>query len=125
MDGTFHEHEIQQTIIDSDHARWQSAADVSVYKGYGNDFVFTQHGNTLSARFGYAMCTICDLGRRPLEDYRFINVEPGRDQWFGYPMHTSACTLREGHVYLLKQGHWKHWILFRSDAIILAPMTGK
>ena len=125
MDGTFHEHEVQQTIIDSDHARWQSAADLSVYKGYGHDFFFTQHGNTLSASFGYAVCEICDLGIRPLGDYRLINVVPGHDQWFGYPMHTRHCTLREGHVYLLKQGHWKHWILFRADAIKLAPMTGK
>ena len=59
-------------------------------------------------------CTIADLGEGNLADF----LKPPSDAVQKDPRTVSVTS---GHVYLLKQGHWKHDVLFRVEVSEPAP----
>ena len=65
---------------------------------------------------------IYDMGEKSLEDCLFVDVNGALN---GDRAGFNNYRLREGHVYLLRQWHWQHWVLFKVDGITLAPINGK
>ena len=116
--GDFSAVQIAKSIVDTNRGRWRSLPDPAVYQNYAVDLFIEQTGNSVEASGSYAPCSIFDLGVRNLEACReidvtsFVNSNRGGIGNYG---------LRSSHVYLLKQWHWKHWILFKVDSIDLAP----
>ena len=93
----------KQTFV-SGGDRWKATPDI-----YGWDLEFKQDGGKILVDHSYSPCFLQDLGEGNIEDFaevaRTISPqEPPRGQ-----------EVRSGHVYLVNQGHWERWIIFRID----------
>ncbi len=75
---------------------------------YGWDLEFTQVRRNVNFRSAYSPCTLADLGQGTLADH----LKPPADAIQQDP---TSVPLQSGHVYLLKQGFWKHDVLFRIE----------
>jgi len=82
-------------------AKWKATQD-----SYGWDLVFQQKGGKILFGYNYAPCEIADLGPGELDSFLDADRKTAR---FKTPYNLEA---HEGHVYLLNQGAWKHWVLF-------------
>ena len=112
---------MKTSVIASANASTHNFDDPGVYQPSGYDLRFQQQGRVVTVA-GFGACYISDLGKRSLEEYRSINADVAMPSTYDYgPFY--AYPLREGHVYLLKQWHWKHWVLFKVDGITLSPMN--
>lgn len=126
--GNFAGAAMKTSVIASALGNSHSFDDPDVDQPTGEDLSFRQRGRVVT--ISSSSCYLLDLGKGSLEEYRSINGEaampstadavmPSR---YAYGMF-SEIPIREGHVYLLKQWHWKHWRLFKVDGIMLAPMN--
>ncbi|MCA9050284.1 MAG: hypothetical protein KDA89_16225 [Planctomycetaceae bacterium] len=119
-DGSFVDVSERQSVVDTNGGRWR--ADESFWEGtYGSDLFFNQEGEAIIARGFYAPCYVIDLGVRSLDECRFIDA-PNMIENYRNEARLSNYLLRRNHVYLVKQWHWKHWILFRVDDIVVPPI---
>lgn len=91
--------------------RWSVGAGTAQY---GWDLEFSQAQRSVKFNYVYAPCTIADLGEGNLADF----LKPPSDAVQKDPRTVSVTS---GHVYLLKQGHWKHDVLFRVEVSEPAP----
>jgi serine/threonine protein kinase len=91
--------------------RWKAGTEASQY---GWDLEFSQVRRSVTFNSSYVPCTIADLGEGNLADF----LKPPSDAVQKEPRTVSVTS---GHVYLLKQGHWKHDVLFRIDISEPAP----
>lgn len=120
--GQFTDESVRTSVMDTKNGKWRSFEEAAVYGTYGSDLGLEQYGNAVVAQVSCGPCYIADLGARDLEECRFIDVDATftrKDGGF------NKYLLKEGHVYLLKQWHWKHWVLFKVDGITLAPLNEK
>jgi thiol-disulfide isomerase/thioredoxin len=85
--------------------RWNVGAGT---QQYGWDLEFKQVRRNVTFDYGYSPCTMADLGEGNLADF----LKPPADAVQKSP---RSVALTSGHVYLLKQGHWKHDVLFRIE----------
>jgi hypothetical protein len=82
--------------------RWKAVDDI-----YGWDLEFRQDKGSILLNYSYTPCYIWDLGSGEIEEYadgdesglgqRILRVDPATDE----------------HIYLVHQGCWKRWILFK------------
>jgi cytochrome c biogenesis protein CcmG/thiol:disulfide interchange protein DsbE len=103
--------EEKHEIIDAG-SRWKSVDSI-----YGWDLEFKQKDGIVTLHYSYAPCKMADLGAGNIAD--FINIDPTRLR-FTPP---RGLEPKQGHVYLLDQKHWKHWVLFAPE-IEPAPQQG-
>ena len=99
----FDQAEEKHEILDAG-SRWKSVDSI-----YGWDLEFKQKNGIVSLHYSYAPCEIADLGTGNITD--FINVDPTKLR-FTAP---RGLEPKQGHVYLLDQKHWKHWVLFALE----------
>ena len=92
--------------------RWKAGTEASQY---GWDLEFRQVRRNVNFAYFYAPCTIADLGEGSLADF----LKPPADAVQKDP---GSVSVTSGHVYLLKQRHWKHDVLFRVE--ISEPIPG-
>ena len=85
--------------------RWKAGTEASQY---GWDLEFKQIRRIVTLDYSYAPCTIADLGEGNLADF----LQPPANAVQKDP---RSVPVTSGHVYLLKQSHWKHDVLFRVD----------
>lgn len=79
---------------------------------YGTDLRFISKSREVRFDVNYAPCSIMDMGEGDLSDFVDFNI----DKFKGvYP---ERSTPKIGHVYLLNQGHWKHYVLFRINSVV-------
>ena len=110
------------SVIDTDSGHWRSFDDPAEYKNLGWDFGLEQYGDGVVAKPSYNPCYMADLGERTLEECCFLDVNA---TMAGNVGNFDRYLLEQGHVYLLKQWYWQHWVLFKVDGITLAPLNGK
>ncbi len=112
--GSFFNVTTRSSFMGTNAGQWRSFEDPAVYNHVGQDLILLQSGNAVVARNVYQASFIADLGARNLEEFRSIETTrtfENSDGWF------QDFVLREGHVYLLKQWAFKHWVLFKIDEI--------
>jgi len=82
--------------------RWKATDDI-----YGWDLEFKQEKGSIVIDYSYAPCFLQDLGKGEIADYvNFDETKIGQNS----PLNQQA---NNEHVYLLHQGHWKRWVLFK------------
>jgi hypothetical protein len=81
----------------------------TIEKSYGWDLNFLQHEGKIGFGSSYGPCSMADLGEGTLEGNAKTTVTPDAHSW---PKQGQS-----GHVYLLKQDSWKHWVLFKIESI--------
>ncbi len=101
----------QQTLLGGDNF------DVNPQDTYF-DVRFPQKDGKISFQYVYAPCSIADLGPGKLDD--FLGVDP-TSAGLSDPRNVVP---QSGHVYLLNQQHFKHWVLFRLEFDEKAPGKG-
>ncbi len=77
---------------------------------YGWDLKFIQKNGEIQFSAFYVPCSIVDLGEGSVRDF----IDVGLDHSFKEP---SKVPVNSGHVYLLNQGHWKRYVLFRVEVL--------
>ena len=87
-------------------------------KDNGFDLRFEQNNGKIGFQYVYAPCSIADLGPGKLDD--FLGVDPTSAE-FSDPRNVVP---QSGHVYLLDQKHFKHWVLFKLEFDEKAPGKG-
>lgn len=60
--------------------------------------------------YSYAPCSLTHLGAGKLEDFLATTAQADTGDF------PEAEEIKHGHVYLLHQGYWGHWILFAVTA---------
>ena len=87
-------------------SRWKATTDI-----YGWDLEFAQVKGDLLFYYSYDPCFLRDLGEGQIEDFS--------DGQFDTDFKTNPDNMKvqSGHVYLLNQGFWKHWVIFRVNKI--------
>ncbi len=94
---------MQQTVL-SGGDRWNSTSD-----NYGWDLEFKQKGEDLFFNYSYSPCSMLDLGKGELKDLiKKANVADPKKN----PRNQEVM---DGHVYVVDQGHFKRWILFKVN----------
>lgn len=100
----FNDATFKKTVLKADD-RWRANDEVPEYAW---DLALSQKNGKLLLRYSYAPCHIVDLGAHELDDELTVNDnELART-------HAQNVPVEEGHVYLVHQASWKHWILFRT-----------
>jgi peroxiredoxin len=84
-------------------------------RGSAYDVRFDQSDKQIRFSVGYGPCQLADLGPGTLED--FLQVDPASVR-LSYPTQVAA---QPGHVYLLDQKFFKHWVLFQFKLDPEAP----
>jgi hypothetical protein len=84
--------------------KWKVTAET-----YGYDLEFQQMGGKVVAKYAYGPCYVKDLGEGKLADFL---VEAGKMELRDQPQNVP---IQSGHVYLVHQASWKHWILFEAE----------
>lgn len=90
------------TLVGGD--RWKAGDKAEQYAW---DLEFQQKAGKLSFAYAYAPCEIADLGKGTFAALRQVDATK---LTFRDP---QGVAVESGHVYLLNQQHWKHWVLFR------------
>jgi hypothetical protein len=99
-DGPF-DLEAAKKVVLAGGDRWKATPDI-----YGWDLEFTQKNGEILFNYSYAPCFIKDLGKTELRD--FLNVDGASAK--ATPRNMAV---KDGHVYLLNQRHWKRTVLFK------------
>lgn len=86
--------------------RWKAASDNSGY-----DLRFQQRGRYLKFVAFYTPCYVQDLGPGELSD--FLDVDKSAAE--AKRQHDGS--LKNGHVYLMNQAHWKRFVLFKVNLV--------
>jgi WD40 repeat protein len=84
-------------------------------EGSAYDLRFDQRDRTIHFGVGYGPCMLADLGVGKLDDFLQVDATTAR---FNFPTHVAA---QPGHVYLLDQKFFKHWVLFQFEFDQEAP----
>ncbi|MDF7826911.1 hypothetical protein P4B35_22980 [Pontiellaceae bacterium B12227] len=85
-------------------ARWKATEDT-----YGWDLEFKQRDGGVYFDYSYAPCYMIDLGEGSIQEVlemaarKVPKKQPRQEE------------VRSGHVYLMNQAHWKHWVLFEVE----------
>jgi hypothetical protein len=88
--------------------RWRASDDVPEY---GFDLLIGQKDSNLLLEYRYAPCHILDLGFAELDDELKVNLAILKAN------QPQKVPVVEGHVYVIFQSHWKHWILLRTTEV--------
>ncbi len=117
-DGNFSARPLLSKVTYTDNVRWRAieandSLDLQSFWDYSkeNDFNLESQGQAVIVRPSAGACRVLELGVGRLDDYRSIYCQ-------GMAMPQSAETtvsLRTGHVYLIHQENWKHWILLQPE----------
>lgn len=85
-------------------SRWKATPEI-----YGWDLEFRQNEGQVTWDYSYAPCYVTDLGPGKLDDFLTSEKPP--------PVTGDPRSIRPqpGHVYLVNQAHWKHWILLQFE----------
>jgi hypothetical protein len=84
--------------------RWKVTPDI-----YGWDLEFKQDIGSLLFDYSYGPCSLQDLGEGELADLvKVANAANPQES-------PHKQKVQSGHVYVVNQGHWKRWIVFRVD----------
>jgi len=103
-DGDFGEAKVQKKTLAAND-RWRVNDKTPQY---GWDLEIGQKDGKLLLKYSYAPCFIYDLGAATLADKLSAGTtQSTRPQPLNVPV-------EDGHVYLVDQRSWKHWILFRA-----------
>lgn len=82
--------------------KWKAMNDI-----YGWDLQFKQDKGSILMKYSYAPCFLWDLGDGEIEKY--VNIDEKKlGQRLERNPHASS-----GNIYLMHQGHWKRWVLFK------------
>ena len=93
-----------KTVILTSGDDWKAESGI-----YGNDLKFQQKQGAVYAHAFYQPCYMADLGEGELQD--FVQTAATME------LHDQPRDpeIQDGHVYLVHQVTWKHWILFRAE----------
>ena len=75
---------------------------------YASDLTIGQKDGKLLLGYSYGPCHITELGPAELSDKLGVGPNAGTLQ------QPRDVPIEDGHVYLVHQASWKHWILFRA-----------
>jgi hypothetical protein len=115
-EGDFNDVEFNKTSLKADE-RWRASNDTPEY---GFDLLIAQKGGNLLLDYRYGPCHIHDLGTADFTDELKIDVkELERKQ-------PQSVPVEEGHIYVIFQASFKHWILMRTTEVrSIAAETAK
>jgi len=106
-EGDFDGVEFKKTSL-SANDRWRSNNDVPEY---GFDLMIGQKDRKLVLDYRYGPCHIQDLGVADLSDELKVDMNALKAK------QPQSVPVEEGHVYIVLQSSWKHWILFRATDV--------
>lgn len=106
-EGDFNDVEFKKTSL-SANDRWRSNDDVPAY---GFDLLIGQKDHKLVLDYRYAPCHIQDLGVADLSDELKVDMNELKAK------QPQSVPVEEGHIYIVLQSSWKHWILFRATEV--------
>jgi hypothetical protein len=110
-DCQFQDAEIMTTKLTAE-ARWRATKETPEY---ASDLAIDQKDGELLLTRRYGPCFVTDLGKATLKDkLNCIPADLVRDN-------QQSEAVKDGHVYLVHQMHWKHWILFRATLDAIEP----
>lgn len=85
--------------------RWRASDDTP---SYASDLVIGQQNGKLFLRHAYGPCHVKDLGAAQLSD----RIDVDLDELDG--QQKQGIPVEHGHVFLIHQASWKHWIVMRT-----------
>jgi len=103
-DLNFNRAKEKQMIIDAG-TKWKALDDMQ----WGWDLEFKQKDGKVTLDWSYGPCYIADIGTGDIKD--FLDVSVGRAE-FLIPRDIEP---KNGHIYLLDQKCFRHWVLFKYE----------
>jgi len=93
--------------------KWRASDDVPEF---ASDLQIRQKDGKLYMMSAYSPSRCVDLGKAELNEKRNVEAAevPDSVPWLGDDGQLLQLPIEDGHVYLIRQSHWKHWILFRA-----------
>ncbi|WP_010582486.1 hypothetical protein [Schlesneria paludicola] len=85
--------------------RWRASDEIPEY---ASDLVIGQHEGKLLLRHAYGPCHVKDLGAGQLSDRFDVDLDELDGQ------QKQGIPVEDGHVYLVHQANWRHWIVMRT-----------
>jgi hypothetical protein len=95
----------QQSVIPGG-GRWKASPEI-----YGWDLTFPQEDGKIHFGMNYGPCELVDLGQGTLQGCANTTAVPDSN------FVRDKIEAIGGHVYLLHQGAWKHWVLFKVESV--------